>query len=131
MFEKIKTLLTPKVVYIPVYTVVQRKGNVKPEKWTPEIRQTVSTLSSHPGFIAILDRLALHRELLESKNNSTIKKDLREADYFIAGIHWLGYLQQLVDSALNVPQTRTRDAYEEEIEAHRLLDAQLERVGGE
>jgi hypothetical protein len=118
-------------VYIdkPILQIVERRGHNKPEKWSNEIKQAVSTLQSHPGFIAVLDRIALQREMLEHKNNTQFKKDLREADFIQAGIIWLGYLQQLVDSAVALPQASYRSAYDEELEAHRQLDAQIERVG--
>jgi hypothetical protein len=112
-----------------VYKVVEVKGPRALVKWDKEMRAAVHTLQSHPGFLLILDRLALQRQLLESRNNKEMKKDLRECDFIQSGIFWLGYVQDLVTKAVELPMAVPQDAMQEELEAFRELDARIERVG--
>jgi hypothetical protein len=129
MFEWFKNLFTPKVVREVVYRVVEVKGPRAIVRWNKEMKATVNTLQSHPGFMLILERLALQRQLLESKNNKDVKKDLRECDFLQSGIFWLGYVQELVTKAVDLPAAAPQDAMQEELEAFRELDAKIERVG--
>jgi hypothetical protein len=112
-----------------IYKVVEVSGPRVVRKWDKETKASVHTLQSHPGFIAILDRLALQRQLLESRNNKEFKKDLREADFLQSGVFWLGYVQELVNKAVDLPLAHPVDAMQEELEAFRELDAKIERVG--
>lgn len=118
---------------VPVEVIQYKIVEVKERKnieWDKNTRDAVATLPSHPGFIALIDKLALQRQLLQSKNNTQVKKDLREADWIQAGIHWLGWMQEFVDKSTQLrTQPRQMDAYEEELAAFKEIDAQIERVG--
>lgn len=128
MFTRLRKLFaTPTPVV--VYKIVEIKGPRVIQKWDKETKAAVNTLQSHPGFIAILDRLALQRQMLETKNNKEVKKDLREGDFLQSGIFWLGYVQELVSKAVDLPVSIPQDAMQEEMEAFRELDAKIERVG--
>jgi hypothetical protein len=78
-----------------------------------------------------MDRLALQRQLLESKLTREFHKDLREVDQLQAGVFWLGYVQEVISKALDQPQRVPKDVMDEEMEAFRELDAKIERVGME
>lgn len=120
-------------VEVPVEVIKYKIVEVKERKnieWDKNTKDAVATLTSHPGFIALMDKLALQRQSLQSRNNTQVKKDLREADWLQAGIHWLGYVAEFVDKNTNLKvQPRQMDAYEEELRAFQEIDAQIERVG--
>lgn len=112
-----------------VYKVVEVKVPRTAQKWSREIKEAVGTLPSHPGFVAIMDRVNLHKQMLEYKSSHEFHKDLRESDYLQAGVFWLEYLQRLIDEATKLPRAVPVDAYDEELEAFKLLDAKIERIG--
>jgi hypothetical protein len=114
-----------------ILKVIELRGPRVAQAWTKEIKQAVGTLVSHPGFIALVDRLNLQRQMLANKSSHEFHKDIREADILTAGVLWLGYVQDLVNKATQLPAPAPVDAYAEEIEAHRVLDAQIERIGME
>lgn len=121
----------PQVVEKIVYRVIEVKAPRTSGRWTKEIKEAVATLPSHPGFVAVAERVDLQKQMLTHKCATEFHKDLRECDYLQAGVFWLGYLQRLIDEATQMPRTIQQDAYAEEMEAFRKLDAQLERVGME
>lgn len=126
MFERLKKLFAPRVIY----KVVEVKAPRTPYRWDQNTQDAVSTLSAHPGFIAILDRLAVTKAQLESKNNTQWKKDLREGDFLQSGIFWCNWLQDQISKAtVKGSQRRYVDPMAEELEAFKALDAQIERVG--
>jgi hypothetical protein len=118
-----------KIVEKVVYKVVEVKSPRSSQAWSKEIKDAISTLSSHPGFVALTDRLNLQRQMLESKLSREFHKDLREIDYLQAGVFWLGYIQDLVAKATNLIPSAPVDAMQEEMEAFKLLDSQIERIG--
>lgn len=114
-----------------VYKIVEIKAPRTSGRWSKDIKDAIATLPSHPGFVAVADRVNLQRQMLVNKLATEFHKDLRECDYLQAGVLWLGYLQRLLDEATQMPQRIEVDAYEEEMEAFRKLDAQIERIGME
>lgn len=126
MLKRIKSFFAPRIIY----KIVEVKAPRPAYTWDQNTRDAVSTLSAHPGFIAITDRLALTKAQLESTNNRSVKKDLREADFLQAGIFWSGWLQEQVEKATTRGSSRKFvDPYDEELAAFRELDARIERVG--
>jgi hypothetical protein len=115
-----------KIVEKVVYKVIAVKSPRTAQKWTKEIKDAVATLPSHPGFVAIQDRINLQKQMLEHKCSAEFHKDLRESDFIQAG-----YLQRLTDEATQLPRLAPVDAYEEEIEAFKQIDATIERIGME
>jgi len=113
------------------YKVIEIKPPRLSQTWSKETKEAVATLSSHPGFIFLVDRLNLQRQMLESKLAREFHKDLREIDYLQAGVFWLGYIQDQVAKASQLPNARPLDAMQEEEEAFRLIDASIERIGME
>ena len=111
------------------YQVIEVRAPRITTKWTKEIKDAISTLPSHPGFVAIMDRFALQKQMLEHKCSHEFHKDLREADYLQAGIFWLGYAQDLVNQATKLVSPSPVDAFEEEMEAFKQIDSQIERIG--
>jgi hypothetical protein len=121
--------LRPQVVTEVVYKVVEVSAPRRPQPWTKDIKDAIATLPSHPGFVAILDRLALQRQYLASKCANEFHKEQREADFLQSGVHWLNYVQALIDEATKVSSRMQHDPYAEELEAFQKIDAQIERVG--
>lgn len=131
MFWKNWFTSQPKVVEKVVYKVIEIRAPRIAQKWSKETKDTVSTLASHPGFVALMDRVALHRQMLEHKCSHEFHKDLRESDYLQAGVFWLGYLDRLIAESTKAPRAVAVDAYDEELEAFKELDARIERIGME
>lgn len=131
LYKKLFKPPVPEVIEVDkiVYKIIDVKGPRIAVKWDKEIKAAVATLQSHPGFLAILDRLALQKAMLETKNNGEFHKELREVDHLQSGIFWLGFVQQLIHKASEMPLPGPRDAMAEELEAFRELDAKIERVG--
>jgi len=126
MFTRLRQLFAPRVVY----KVVEIKTPRPIVRWDDHTKDAVSTLSSHPGFIALLDKLKLTKYQLESKNSTQWKKDLREADFLQAGIFWCGWLEAEVSkSTIKGSQQKYIDPLAEELAAFKELDARIERVG--
>ncbi len=125
MFEWLKRLFQPKVVY----KIVEVKAPRPSYRWDENTVQAVTTLTSHSGFVDLVDRLAISKAQLESKNNTQWKKDLREADFIQAGIFWCGWLQEQIDKATyKGSQRKSIDPFEEELAAFKELDSRIERV---
>lgn len=114
-----------------VYKVIEVKSPRSTQAWTKEIKDAVATLQSHPGFVAITDRLALQRQMLENKCSHERQQDLQLMAYLQAGVFWLSYIQDLVAGVTKVPRGIPQDAFDEELEAFKQLDAQIERIGME
>lgn len=131
MFWKKWFTSQPQVVEKVVYKVIEIRGPRVAQKWSKDIKDAVSTLAAHPGFVAITDRIALHRQMLEHKCSHEFHKDLRESDYLQAGVFWLGYIDRLIAESTKAPRSVAVDAYDEELEAFKELDARIERIGME
>lgn len=94
-----------------------------------DARDAISTLSSHPGFVVLTQRLAAQNALLRSKLSADHHTTMREVDFLQAGIYWSNWLaQECQRSSTKMPERRT-DAMEEELDAFRAIDAAIERVG--
>jgi hypothetical protein len=133
LYKKLFTPPLPTIVEVDkvVYKVIEVKTPRTAQKWTKEVKDAVATLPSHPGFIAIQDRIALQKQMLEHKCSAEFHKDLRESDFLQAGVFWLAYLQRLIEEATQLPRAVPVDAYEEEMEAFRQIDSTIERIGME
>jgi len=114
------------------YKIVEVEKPRTQYRWDDNTRNAVSTLTSHPGFVALCDKLNLIRSQLKTKCYASVHKDLREVDYLQAGIFWSGWLQEQISQAtLKGSVKQYVDPLQEELEAFKLLDAQIERVGME
>lgn len=128
MFTRLKQLFAPRVVY----KIVEVKAPRPTYRWDENTRDSVATLSAHPGFVALIERLGVTKAQLESKNNTQWKKDLREADFLQAGIFWCNWLQdQVAKSTVKGSLHKYVDPMAEELAAFKELDARIERVGME
>lgn len=128
MLKWIEKLFQPRVEYRVVEYTEPRtrfKGG------DASTRESVSTLSAHPGFLYLLSKCAAQNALLRSKLQNSFHQTLREVDLLQAGIYWSNWLkQELEKSTMGAPQPQT-DAFDEELQAFKALDAQIERVGAE
>lgn len=114
-----------------VYKVIEVKAPRITQAWSKEIKEAVSTLSAHPGFIALVDRLNLQRDLLKTRCATEYHKTQRETDYLQAGVFWLGYVQDLVNKSTKLQQAIPVAVMDEELEAFKQIDATIERIGME
>lgn len=133
MFSKIKNALRVWLKVEPevIYKVVEVKAPRMSQNWDKDTRDAVSTLQAHPGWVAIQDRLSLQKQMLGNKLAHEFHKDLRAIDYIQAGVFWLGYIQDQIAKASERPVNRVVDPMQQELDAFRAIDAQIERVGME
>jgi hypothetical protein len=112
------------------YKIIEVPPHRTQTRWDDDTKAAVSTLSSHPGFVALMDRMFLQRALIEQKLTREFHKDMREVDVLQAGLYWLTWLQDQVQKATVIGSSkRTRSAEDEEIEAFGEVDAHIERIG--
>jgi hypothetical protein len=126
MFSKLRELFKPQIIY----KIVEVKAPRPTYRWDDHTRDAVSTLTAHPGFVALVERLGITKAQLEAKNNTQWKKDLREADFIQAGIFWCGWLEEQINKAtVKGSQRQYLDPMAEELAAFKELDSRIERVG--
>lgn len=115
---------------VPVeYKIVEvssPRANLKRDKETGE---SIATLSSHPGFVALLNRLLLQNQFLKSKLDNERHSDMREVDFLQSGIYWSNWLQQEVNREVMRMTRPSYTATDEEDEALGAIDSHIERVG--
>jgi len=126
MFNRLRELFKPKVIYKIVEVAKPRPFY----RWDQNTKDSIGTLSSHPGFVALTERLALTKAQLESTLKQTMHKDLRQVDFLQSGLFWSQWLQEQVEKSTAKGSVRTfLDPYEEELKAFKELDSRIERVG--
>lgn len=126
-WERVKAVFAPQVVYKIVEVRVPRN---KVRAWDDNTREAVASLSHHPGFLALVERLELTKSQITSSLNFTQHKELRHVDFLQAGIFWSGWLQDFVNKATQRgSQKQYVDPEQEELEAFKVLDAKIERLG--
>ena len=62
---------------------------------------SLRTLSVHPGFITLCNRLSLQRVALKNILETKKHTDIRVVDDLQAGLKWLGYLENEVNRAVD------------------------------
>jgi hypothetical protein len=126
MFERVKEWFAGKPQI--EYRIIEIPQGRTHRGWDEETKRSVTTLLSHPGFVALTDRINFQKALLEQQLKAKFHKDLREADYLQAGILWLGYLEYLVKQSLDSPQPKYRTPDDEELEEFEKINAQITRL---
>jgi hypothetical protein len=110
-----------------VYKVVELP-NPRPMFSEKESREALVTLSAHPGFTVLTQRLAAQNALLRSKLVSEHHKDMRSVDFLQAGVYWSNWLTQELTRVTTKQEVLYKDAMDEELEAFRAIDATIERI---
>lgn len=123
-----RDLFKPKVIYKTVYKVIEVDAPRTPRRWDKETREAVATLNSHPGFIALRERLASQQAAIKSTLNRSLQKDLRSVDFLQSGVFWTGWIQAEVDRATLKGPEKQFDPLAEELEAFQAIDSQIERI---
>lgn len=130
MFSWLSKWMPPKVgptsYRVVEITPAQRLGIQRTDK---EIQESVATLQAHPGFIYLMQRLDIQNAALKAKLVGERHDNLSAVQFLQAGIFWSNWLRQEIARATARPIDRTKDAYEEELEAFKEIDSLLERVG--
>lgn len=101
----------------------------KLEPLTREELESVTTLSAHPGFVALQKRLALTNQYLRSQLCGKRFTDIGEVNFLQAGIYWSDWLKSTIMESTTKLRPRLTPAYDEELEAFKKLDSMIERVG--
>jgi|SRR5690242_15366887 len=110
------------------YRIVEVQAPRTQVGWDKEMRETVATLSAHPGFVALLDRLKLQSSFLKSKLVGAEHKEMKDVIFLQAGIYWSDWLQQQIATATKRVVQTYKDATQEDEEAIKELSGLIERV---
>lgn len=117
-----------KLFHTPTLVVeVERSTPLPP--MTPELREAVKALDSHPGFKYLTSKLRTQRAALERELKGTYHKSLREVTNLQAGIQWAAWLEAQVRAELQRPPTEVRQPYAAEQAAFEEVKKFLEVVG--
>lgn len=76
------------------------KGQRLPE-FTEDIRRSVMTLQSHPGFLYLLAKLNFQQQALRAQHETRRHATLKDSEFFQSGIAWSGWLQNELNSAVD------------------------------
>jgi len=77
-----------------------------------------------------MDRLRLTKAALAARNNTTIDADEKTTMALRIGQYWLGWIeQQVADATANGSSVPYKDALQEELDAFREIDRNIERIG--
>lgn len=79
----------------PRWAIVEVEKGVRV---TEDDDRLIATLQEHPGMTALLNRFRLKRAVLEAQLRSR-QKDIRDADFLVAGIYWLGFAESEISQA--------------------------------
>lgn len=66
-----------------------------------EDEESIRSLATHPGFVALMNRLKLQRAVLQTTLDTKKHSDIRVVDDLQAGLKWLDYLQSEVNRTVN------------------------------
>lgn len=114
----------------PSFQVVEVEAPRKPQAITEDLKQSVLSLSHHPGFMYLLTRLRYERSLLETTLKRTRHTDIREVDFLQSGIAWAGWLDDFLSRLVTVSKrSQPTSATPEEIAAFSEAIAAIEQVG--
>lgn len=121
--QQIEKVIVEKIKLVEVPVLRTQSG------WDREQRETVSTLSAHPGFVLLTDRLALQGSALKTKLNADRHPGIRDVEFLQSGIFWCAWLQNQVAAATTRTAVRRQDAAEEDVAAIREIESAYNRVG--
>jgi hypothetical protein len=110
-----------------VYKIIEVPSPKTQMRWDKETKDSVAMLAHHPGFTALTERLTLQRAVLisELSRSTNADKDV----YLKAGIFWTEWLENIVSLATRKGSSKAFDPLQEELDAFREIDSQIERVG--
>ena len=125
----LEKLLNRPVVEVVKYKVVEVESPRTPFQVDKATQESIATLSSHPGFVALMHKCAYVNAALKTKLAGEHHKDLREVDFLQAGIYWSNWLlMESRRSTTKLPQ-KISDAFADEESLFGEVDAHIERVG--
>lgn len=104
--------------------------NIRTQKgWDSQLRETVTTLQAHPGFLALCERLDLQAAALRTKLNNERHASLRDVEFIQSGIYWCNWLRGQVNMATIKAPQRRQEAAEEDYQAIKEIEASFEKIG--
>ena len=111
--------------------VVEVPNDLKVGPLTEELAQQLAMLQLNPAFIWLLGRLQLQRALLKSELETKRQASMIDSEFIKSGIAWTGWLEDQLRqaAAYGKRQAPPREALDEELEAFKLAQSQLEFVG--
>ena len=97
-----------------------------------EARGAIASLASHPGWLALRDKLDAQQAYLRYRYEKERHATLNDSNLLQLGIFWTGWLQSALDAVTRVTKSeRPVTAPDDILRAFREVDAALEGVGEE
>jgi len=115
----------------PVYQLVEvEKPRAALQEGT-ELRESIATLSGHPGFVYLITKLRYQRYLLERKLKESRFPTIQDVELVQSGIFWTNWLEDQVNTAVNrIREKATTAATETETSVFEAIQKTIELVGG-
>jgi hypothetical protein len=118
---EIKEVVKYRIVEVPKERTTLQGGK--------EIAEQIQTLASHPGFLALLNKLEYANYSLSTKLKHERLETIEQYYFLQAGIYWSNWLKTEMQRATVKLAPAVSDAMQEEMAAFREIDATIERVG--
>jgi hypothetical protein len=132
MFEFLKPKTVVRVVerVVPLVVEVDKPRDLKTFN-DADVKESVVSLQSHPGFLYLLAKLRFQRNALESHLKRQKQETMQEVDFLKSGIAWAGWLEDQLNTAIKFRTVKPpQEAEAEEIELFNQLSKMLTQVGG-
>jgi len=80
----------------PTFSVIEVSAPRKLGPLTRELRETLLTLNSHPGFSYLLERLKAQKAAFEAVLRTQKHEELKDVHFVQAAVYWAGWLQRQI-----------------------------------
>jgi hypothetical protein len=91
-------------------------------------REALVSLSGHPGITALINKLRLQRQYLETQLIKERHETLRDADILQLGIYWSRFVESQIEQAIGTTQHKARPMVESEVEEFEKVRSAIESV---
>ena len=122
-----KTVFTEKIKIVEV----EKPRNLA--QLDQEGKKSVRTLSGHPGFLYLLEKLKIQRALLEAKLKNDHHADLREVELLQSGIFWSRWLEDQLHKEVYeaIPHRAPVDPTPDELTFLKQVQNDIQLIGAE
>ena len=113
----------------PQYKIVEVERPRQAPEELPELREGLKGLANNPYFGYLLGRLKAQRNFLETRLKESRFEKIEDVSFVQSGVFWTGWLAREVERLTMAPTAPQLDPIDQEVEAFRVIDSLIERVG--
>ena len=110
------------------YHVVEYDRNTKLPELTGDLRESLRTLATTPGFQYLMQRFRVKKAAMETTLREGFKLDEQQLRYCQAGIFWSGEIERDIQ-ILTQEQPQRRPAAIDELEEFKRINRSISLVG--